>query len=213
MYHLFLFFCALLTGCSSEAPQPDDNQVDMINGRGHSKIAIYQITVPRAWVRRDPLPGDPIEDTTQALCEFIINDPEGIIRIAVHNFPTDVAETRIPPAAQVARWKQQLGSYKPGERVEGPIAFGGYGGLQFFGTGKKDEQEFRVIAMALQLGNDHFKNLSVPETSTKTLRYRQMRGDVTLKAQGPLSAMEKQREAILKAFLSFGLIDEIPSRR
>lgn len=213
MTRFFIFLLTLFVGCSADTTQDDDNQTDTINGRGRERVAVYQIRVPQTWVRRDPLPQDPIEDTTQALCEFLINDPDGIIRIAVHNFPSDEAETRIPPAAQVARWKQQLGNEKSDEWVETPVAFAGYSGVEFLGTGKKEEQEIRVFALALQLGHEHFKNLSVPETSSQALRYRQMRGDVTLKALGPAAAMEKQREAILKAFRSFELIDEIPTRR
>lgn len=211
---LLLFFT--LVSCSTQnAPPTEDTEVEFIKGRGiqGKKLAIYRITVPHAWIRRDPLPEDTIEDTTQALCEFIINDPEGIIRIAIHNFPSDTLEARIPPAAQVARWKQQLNHYKPEEIVETPIAFGGYSGVQFVGTSKKEDKEFRVFATALQLAPEHFKNLITLESSPQAVRYRQMRGDVTLKAQGPLVAMEKQRAAILQAYHSFGLIDEIPQRR
>lgn len=193
----------LLCSCS----QVDTNIVEdnctqeFIKGRGVEgrKLGIYRMCVPRHWIRHDPLPDDLVTDTTKSLCEFIINDPDGIIKIAVHNFPADTLDMRIPPQAQVARWKTQIEEYDGINSYTQPIAFGGFSGILFVGIGSK-----MVIAAALQLSPQHFRNLAGKE---------QMKADVTIKAVGPTHTMKKHQDEIINAIYTFGLVDEIPHPR
>jgi hypothetical protein len=191
-------------------PVNESTKEEIIRGRGTEgrKFGIYTMNIPKDWIRRDPLPDDPVNDTTKELCEFIINDPDGIIRITIHNFPVDTIDSRIPPQAQIARWKNQIENYDEINSHTTPIAFGGYSGLLFVGIGTK-----MVVAAALQLPIEHFRNLPANDTSRKSTLHAQMRADVTIKAVGPIVSMQKHQDEIVKSIHSFSLVDEIPHPR
>lgn len=223
MSYMNLWICAILsamtlvTGCGGDgdASKGLELREEIIRGRGIEgrRVGIYTMSTPRGWIRRDPLPDDLVTDTTKSICEFIINDPEGIIRIAVHNFPAETIDARIPPQAQVARWKNQIEGYDEMNSYTSPIAFAGYSGLLFVGIGTN-----MVIAAALQLTPEHFRNLPVlppesKETSRTSELHAQMRGDVTIKAVGTIGSMQKHQDEILRSIHSFALVDEIPHPR
>jgi len=182
--------------------------MDVIQGRDNDgpRLPVYRMRVPDSWIRRDPLPGESLIDTTKSLCDFLIYEDDGIIRIFIHNFPTKTIEERIPPSAQVARWQRQFESLVPHESHINPQAFSGYSGLLFTGVGILNNEETMVLAWALQIAPEHCRTLSNPDSYLN----KQMRSDVTIKAMGPVTLMKKHKQAIETVARSFELIEEIP---
>ena len=69
-------------------------------------------------------------------------------------------------------------------------------------------QQIMVLGWALQLPLEHYQTILHSSLQEKD----SMRSDVTIKAVGPLSLMQKHKEAIIAAARSFELIEEIPNR-
>ncbi len=78
------------------------------DGSSLHRDPIYRARVPTTWRRIDPNPAQSNADTTTSIGEFIIDDSDGPLRIAIHNFPADDLNERIPPMAQISRWQNQL---------------------------------------------------------------------------------------------------------
>jgi hypothetical protein len=194
-------------GCTSQEEKTTLSSMDVIQGRDNDgpRFAVYRIRVPDAWIRRDPLPNESLIDTTKSLCDYIIRDEDGTIRIFIHNFPTQTMEERIPPAAQVARWQRQFDSLIPHASNVVPQAFSGYSGLLFTGVGTLKNEPTMVMGWALQIASEHYRTLSHPDNPLN----KQMRADVTIKAVGPVSLMEKYQGEIKAFARSFELIEEI----
>lgn len=171
---------------------------------------IYRVKVPRAWSQQNPPLDESLVDTTKAIAEFYIIDGHEKIRIAIHNFPSNSMGQRIPPMAQVSRWKKQFQSINQASLSIQPQAFGGYSGFLIEATGEMHGVATTMLGWALQLASEHFRALSRPVPQILTQRYRQMRGDVTIKAVGPQQLMDKYREDIIAFARSFQLIDDIP---
>jgi hypothetical protein len=210
---LFLFLTLiLLCGCS-EAPPPS-HPMQEIKGRDYhgARFYVYRARVPLNWIRKDPLAEESLTDTTKSLCEFFIPGNEGFIRIAIHNFPSNTLDERIPPMAQIARWQRQFDPLQAEESSTLPQAFNGYIGLKFKGIGLMDGTNTMMLAWSLQLGKEHFQMLSNPKNPADHNNFREMRADVTIKATGPKSLMEDHEEEIIAFARSFELIKEIPSR-
>jgi hypothetical protein len=222
-YRNILLCCSaislLLIGCKPTIPTPEaqDTIWEEIKGRNTDnpkREAIYRVKVPQEWIRQDPLPEESLLDTTKPLAEFIIKDEEGLIRIAIHNFPIDNPQQRIPPMAQVTRWQQQFSELDPTLSSTAAVAFNGYAGLLFTGVGHlkgQNEDKIKVIAFAMQLPMEHFNALLHPKDKSLKSTARQMRSDVTIKASGSNSVMEKHQEEIISFAKSLELIEEIPS--
>lgn len=209
---LFLSLCFF--SCAENTPKPSPlDSMQEIKGRDYtgSRFDVYRARVPIDWIRKDPLPEESLTDTTKSLCEFLILTPNGTIRIAIHNFPSDHIEQRIPQAAQIARWQRQLEVLIPSQSGTVPQAFSGYSGLKFKGVGLLDSKDSIVLGWSLQLGQDHYKRLLNPPDPSKTALYREMRADITIKAVGPKQPMEVHEEEIDHFARSFELIEEIPS--
>ena len=132
------------------------------------------------------------------------------IRITVHNFPADSLEKRIPPLAQVTRWKRQLGVIDSKSESTKPQSFAGYYGLLLEATGLIDKERVTMMGWALQLAPEHFRALQKATSLGIEQRHRQMRGDITIKAVGPEDFMKKNRQDIFNFAHSFQLIDDIP---
>ena len=214
---LILTICLGLLFCSC-ADQSPVNLIPMqeIKGRDYDgkRFNVYRIRAPLSWIRRDALPEESLLDTKKSICEFLITENDEIIRIAIHNFPSEEIEQRIPPNAQIARWQRQFEILQPEGTVTIPQAFSGYNGLKFKGTGKinKANSESIMLGWALQLDKEHYRMLSHPSTPAENNLYREMRADVTIKATGPKELMEMHEEEINHFARSFELIEEIPSR-
>jgi hypothetical protein len=208
MIMLFISLC-FCTACS------DDQTVRQfpmqeIKGRDYEgkRFDVYRVRVPPSWVRRDALPDQSLSDTTQPLCEFLISGTSDSIRITLHNFPTDRLTESIPPTAQVFRWQRQFEELIPEESTITPQAFSGYNGLKFKGVGRLNKKDSMMLGWALQISQEHYQAL----TRSNTPLFREMRGDITIKAVGPKELMEQKEEEIHTFARSFELIEEIPSR-
>lgn len=213
-FYLIFTLSLLLSACTESPPTLPLNPMQEIKGRDydHKRFNVYRARVPLSWVRKDSLADESLTDTKKSICEFFIIDDKGIIRITIHNFPSNTLEERIPPAAQVARWERQFDLLLPEESVLLPQAYNGYSGLKFKGVGMIDQKETMMLGWSLQIGQEHFQMLSHPKNPANNDLYREMRGDVTIKATGPKDIMEEHEEAISSFARSFELIQEIPSR-
>jgi hypothetical protein len=188
MFYLLLLL--LLVGCQDASQQRLPFQT--IHGRGDTPI--YQISVPASWERQS-ISTDTLKDTTQPIAAFLVANH---IRITIHNFP----EQKIPPIAQVQRWKKQfLPLYAETQSVT-PVAWGGFHGLFLEGAGLIQGQETTILAWAMQIGREHEQMLDNQESSA----------DYTIKVVGPTSLINPYRQEIIEAAESFALIEEIPTR-
>lgn len=213
---LFFLFTTLISITSCDNASTSDaaskkNQPSIrlheINGRDHQPL--YRIRAPESWIQRDPLPNESLTDTTKAICEFIIRESDEIIRIAIHNFPSEIIQERIPPEQQVFRWKNQFELLIPESSSTIPQAFSGYSGLLFEGIGILKGKSTMMLSWALQLAPEHYQILV---HYSQMPNEKSMRADITIKAVGSLPLMKKHREAIIAMGRSFELIEEIPSR-
>lgn len=218
-YGIFAFalLCVFgLNGCSNASAKnrKEITELQTIAGRneGEGRHPIYRAQAPISWIRHDSLSEDTLTDTTKPLCEFVIMEKDDILRIAIHNFPTDQISERIPPEAQVARWQRQFESLDKIHSLTIPQSFSGYSGLLFIGEGKMHEQNVAVLGWSLQLAPEHYRNLQQNATHKSIFLYRQMRSDVTIKAIGPVHLVQKHKQAIIDFARTFELIKEIPSR-
>lgn len=206
-----LLILLLLMGCSSkETPSIGYTWVD-IAGRGDgtpSRNLIYRVKMPNGWKFSSPPLSESLADTTLPLCEFHIEENEKVIRFTIHNFPTNRIEERIPPQAQIHRWKQQIEDLDTASVVTIPQAYNGFVGALFEGAGKIHGESILMLGWGLQIGHEHYRNLSWPAHPI----YQQMRADITIKAVGPLDLMSEHRDEIIAFARSFELIHEIPTR-
>lgn len=204
----------LLCGCSERPPASSLHPMQEIKGRDYhgKRFYVYRARAPLSWIRKDTFPEESLTDTKKSICEFLIVDNGEIIRIAIHNFPSNNIEECIPPAAQVARWQRQFELLLPEESGTEPQAFSGYHGLKFKGIGKIEQTDTMMLGWSLQMGKEHYQVLSHPKNPADTDLYREMRADVTIKATGPKELMETYEDEIIAFARSFELIGEIPSR-
>lgn len=208
IFFILLVLACLFANCSSPPPSHPTTQKREIMGR--ENIPIYQAQVPNTWDSEPPLLPPLIYDTTQPIATYLIKEQEAIIRITVHNFPSDQIETRIPPQTQVARWKRQFSKIDPTTLSITPQAYGGFSGLLFEAMGTLKGKETAVMGWSMQLAQEHYRNLSYPYSPNEKLLFKQMRSDYTIKAVGDPSLMKRHKKQILKFARSFELIHEIP---
>jgi hypothetical protein len=209
---LICIFFMLLCSCSIDNSSKSSLTTISIAARGNGQAPrpiIYRIKAPKAWTYSQPSLNDSLTDTTLALCEFSIEEDGQSIRITIHNFPSDKIEERIPPKAQIARWKQQFQELSTASVIIKPQAYSGYTGLFFEGSGKFNGTLTTILGWSMQMGREHYQTLSVFDHSL----YKQMRADVTIKAVGPTDLMQKKRQEIEQFARSFELINEIPTRQ
>jgi hypothetical protein len=166
----------------------------------YSRDLIYHTKIPRDWISRDPLLTESIFDTTKALHEFFIVEGNENIRITIHNFPTDHENERIPPQAQVFRWKRQFETLEPSTLSTEPQSFGGFVGLRLIASGLMHQKPTMMIAWSMQLAPQH----------RQMLHHKQMLADYTIKAIGPKDLMEKYQTKIISFARTFELIEDIP---
>lgn len=209
----------LLLACSSEERSGDKKfNWQEISGRDEgngdiSREAIYRAKVPEKWMRQDPDVMESIFDTKKANSEFIIKDPDGDVRVVVHNFPSVTIQDRIPPVAQVSRWKRQFSILDPVSLREDPYAHGGFAGIYFEASGVIEGKRQAYIGFAMQLDNEHYQVLSQQRNNSENTLTRQKCADYTIKASGLPDSIEKYRREIQAFARSFELIEEIPVRQ
>lgn len=160
---------------------------------------VYHAKVPKGWKRIDPNEQEPLTDSRKPIVSFVIEEN---LHLRVHTFPTDDLDERIPPVAQIERWKQQL---KNGKCQVQSVGHGGFAGLFLESCG--------VLAWSMQLDFDHYQTLAYLGTTVEEEEhFKQMRADYTIKVTGPQELIEKHREELMLFAKSFELIQEIPSR-
>jgi len=195
MKHYFLI-PIFLFGCLSSAAA---TQTVEICGRDPAHTLIYRAKVPAAWSHIHPSPTESLTDTTKSICEFTLNE----IRITVHNFPSDAIENRIPPSAQIARWKKQFTTIDTITSSTIPQSFSGFVGLLFEGNGVLNSAKTIMMGWSMQIAPEHYRSLTNP----------QLRADFTIKAVGPTELMAKERKTLIAFARSFELIEEIPANK
>jgi len=209
MRRCLLFSILLLVSCgqTNVAPAP---VYQHIQGRDDApstgqiiRRPVYRARIPDSWIRKDPQAKESIADTMRPLVEFLIPTPQGEVRLTVHNFPYDHMEERIPPAAQIARWRQQANLEDPLNTREDFRAHDGFAGICLEGDG--------LIAWAMQLCPEHFRCLQQPGPPEQTRYLRQLRADYTIKATGPEEAIHYAKTELINFSDSFQLIQEIPT--
>lgn len=203
-----LLFCSI--GCGQKSPAHHDSNWQVIPGRdeGHSleRQVLYRAMVPSHWVRRDPAHSDSIVDTVKPNVEFFIREKGEEIRLTVHTFPYLSEETRIPPQAQIARWKKQLDDLELLSVKTTSESHGGFSGLYFEGEGKLQDKQQSVLGWSMRLGNgfdQQLKRSALPSNQFK-------RADYTIKAVGSPNMIHEHRQEIGQFAQSFELIDELP---
>jgi hypothetical protein len=187
-----------------------------INGRdeGNPQLRepIYRLKAPTGWIRTDPPIDESISDSKKPLCEFCVEEGVEKIRITIHNFPTESLEERIPPLAQIVRWKRQFDYLNPTDVSISPQSYAGFLGQLFMASGEQKGQTVTVMGWSMQLGQEHYRHLSALESSDKMRKQRQMRADYTIKVVGPAGLVKKHHTELVAFANSFELIEEIPQR-
>jgi len=199
-----LFALLLFTGCNKcpEKVPPFTSQEftgreEIINEKVLVRRPVYRAKVPTGWTRLDP--EGSIRDTREPNVSFLIEDS---LKVTVHSFPTEKLEERIPPFAQVERWKRQLGDV---DALVESAGHGGFVGLFFEGP--------TVLAWSMQLDLEHYQTLSfLANSPSEDEHFKQMRADYTIKVSGPQVLIDKHRDELFLFANSFELIQEIPKR-
>lgn len=188
-----LILSIFLISCSS-SPEKTDRISYEISGRDHTPI--YRVKAPKEWIIKRPETDASLQDTSKSLVEFFIQEGDVEVRITIHNFPSNHIDDRIPPIAQIMRWKQQFDEI---DVSVSPQSFAGFVGLLFDGLGVMKGKEMSLLGWSMQMAARHYNNLSF-----------EMRADYTIKALGPTFLVEKNRQAIVNFARSFELLKEIP---
>lgn len=185
----------IVLACCQQEPS-SNGQWQPIRDRT-KRTPLYQMRIPEKWEQvDDPIESD-IQDTKLPIAEYAIVENGHRIRITVHSFPSQRADDRVPPNAQITRWKQQIEELDPASVIIKPQTFSGYVGQLFEGTGK----EIAVMGWVLQIAPEHYPQLHDP----------QQRADITIKAVGSIDLVKKHRFDIIATARTFELIDEIPA--
>lgn len=208
MYHIL--FLILLFACSS--PEDNSSHRETISGRDNGKTLIrnplYQVKVPNGWIRVDSDEKESIQDTTKPLATFFIEDQKNKIKVTVHNFPVDSMEERIPPMAQISRWKKQFSQLIPSSESITSHATGGFSGLLYEASGKIEGNPTSLMGFSMQIAPEYFKQPQY-EDELEEEQKRQMKGDYTIKVLGPPEMIEFYRHEIITFANSFGLLREL----
>lgn len=200
----FAFTISLLlliaNACTSDNKSPPHLVVHEICGRDLKHTPLYRVKTPIDWQVKRPDDTESLEDTKKSLCEFLIQEGLNQIRITIHNFPSSSIEERIPPSAQILRWKRQFNDIDPLTVSTIPQSFAGFSGVFFESAGKINEIETTMFGWSMQIAPEHYRRLNENE---------QMRSCITIKVMGPTDFIEKNRNIIVNFSRSFELIDEI----
>lgn len=197
-----LLLCGLIILNSCDPPHlPINSNKVAICGRSVAQSPLYRADLIQNWIKKDPENRGLLTDTKLSICEFTVPDSSGDIRITVHNFPSDKIEERVPPSAQLLRWKRQF--HKLDESDETPQSFGGFAGIMLEAKGVMDKKPVSMLGWSMQIAPEHYRAI---DNSDK-------RADYTIKAVGPVEAIHNHRKEIVQFARSFELIDAIPDNR
>lgn len=200
----------LCIGCNTCPEKAPPFTIKEFNGRDE-RIAygqtvrrpVYHAKVPDSWTQIDPDRKSSLLDTKKPIVSFLIADQ---LILHVHTFPSQKAEERIPPEAQVARWKNQCQTEDCRFKK---IETGGFYGYFF----EANHNGQKTCAWCLQLDFDHYQTLHFnAQTVEEEEHYKQMAADYTIKVTGPAPLVEEHQKEITLFADSFELIQEIPTR-
>ena len=159
----------------------------MITGRdGDPPLFVCQ--PPASWTTVLPAEQN-LQDTRVPIMEWSI---EGKVRVTLHTFPA--IPKRIPPQAQIARWRRQLAPLEKEQITQ--QSFAGFFGLVWEG----ENQKTKVLAWSMLLGNEHLYTL---------WDRPRMQQDWTLKAEGDPASVNSRRDEIFNLARSLEFVDEI----
>lgn len=203
---LTIILCLFLSSCSHDS----NPRGQWLNFEGREKnIPIYRIKMPSNWQPIFPENDAYLSDTTLPILSFRILGEENDLHITIHNFPTQRIEESIPAKMQVIRWQKQFEEIDELCTDCRSVAYSGFSGLIFEGSGTMKGTATSVLAFAMQLIPEHYHTLSNHPQHEK--EYKQMRADFTIKATGTPEAINKHRDTIIQFAESFELIQSIPS--
>lgn len=185
-----LLLLLILLGCKEKEQSSSFRWVD-VSGRDEERSPLYRLKVEEGWRVQFPEKNKSIQSTMEPLVTLQIEH----ITLTIHNFPYDEESQRIPPRAQIERWKRQLGTSVAFTTT--PVAFSGFSGLFLEAEGIVSEKPVTYLAWAMNLG--------------RRTEEKEMQADFTIKAVGTPVEMEKHRKSIIEMASSFELIREIPS--
>lgn len=209
-YPIIILMTLILVGCNKSTSSPPLSW-QLITGRddgqSQERPLLYRALVPSSWIRQDPPAAESIADTTKSICEFFIHENEQTVRLTFHTFPIADHHMRIPPQAQIARWKRQFEELDLIATYTQPDSHGGFSGLYFEGEGILQGKPLKVIGWSMQLASAYERQLSQGREPLDRMK----RADYTIKTSGPPDLMNKYRPAIVAFAGSFELIDELPS--
>jgi hypothetical protein len=199
----------LLIGCNHNSSLSSASW-QLIAGRDDGQIferpLLYRALVPTGWIRQDPPLHESIANTTKSICEFYIHEKDQSIRLTIHTFPIMQTQLRIPPQAQIARWKREFEELDLVLTHTQPESHGGFNGLFFEGQGILQGKPRKVMGWSMQLASVYERQLN----QAKDPLERRKCADYTIKASGAPDLMDKHRIAIMAFAHSFELIDELP---
>lgn len=207
---LTLLSIYLITSCNYTPPSSSQSWqffAGRDNGQTLDRPQIYRALVPSHWIRHDTSSEESLVDTTKSICEFTIQDNDQSIRLTIHTFPILQDRMRIPPIAQITRWKGQFEELDLIATHTLPDAHGGFNGLFFEGEGILNGKEAKVMGWSMQLAPIFERHLNQGRSPLDQSK----RADYTIKASGPLHSMNKHRQEIIAFANSFELIDELPA--
>ncbi len=212
LFFLLLLIITILSGCNhNEVPTSQRWQEFCCRDTGDPKmrVPLYRGKVPSHWQRKDPAETESIADTTKPIAEFRIgNHEEEHVYLTLFTFPVETYTQRIPPSAQLERWKRQFDEFDSTSLSIEPYAHGGYVGLSIYAKGTINQQERSLLGFSMQLASIHWFTLQ----NYQEHPLKQMSADYTIKATGSPSAIQKWKEEIKLFANSFELIEEIPIR-
>lgn len=209
-YRSILLMALILLLSSCEQPPSQQLTLHTIGCRNCEpeldRPLIYRASTPLHWLRKDPNPTESIADTKKSICEFFIQENSDAIRITLHTFPFQSLSMRIPPQAQIHRWKKQFEELDPLSCEISPASQGGYTGLFFEGQGMMQGSAIKVMGWSMQVAPMYARQLIQSHDSLDQSKC----ADYTIKIVGPPSLLEKNRADLLTFAHSFELIDELP---
>jgi hypothetical protein len=211
-YLLFPLILILTAACSNQNTKTSLVEWQTICGRNSGDLQrtpLYRAKVPKTWIRQDPSPLESNEDTTKSICKFEIYEGSQVITVTIHNFPSANMQQRIPPLAQIHRWKKQFDSLEPGTLIVTPQAYSGFIGLVLEGTGLLKGKRTSILAWAMQLAPEHYQNLLILSPDGENALQQEL-ADFSIKAVGPADLMQRHKQSVLTFARSFELIDELP---
>lgn len=205
---LFVFF--LVSSCEKQnLTSLKENPWELISARDQdpslNRPFIYRISTPNGWTKLEPDPKISITNTTFANCEFVLEKKEGKIRLTIHTFPFQDRNLRIPPQAQVNRWKQQFDDIDILTVHVSDESRGGFSGLFFEAEGLIKGQPTKVMAWSMQIAQIYDRELEQGKNFLDSWK----RADYTIKASGPIEMMTTYRKELIQFSNSFELIDEL----